>query len=453
MSLRRFAEAQKRGKQDARQYFLTVRAVGNVMVAGKIGAAMTAFYAGLNSLLTLLPTHYLSTEVEGDQIWRFASPYTSFASSTLFVTLEDVRKALELSHSVDWVHRDVSSGNVLPSGKIGQLADLEHVKRMDYYHSHDWRLASHRRRKLTSFTSSFQDGSMRVSAFSGSLNYEVHPTSFYCVAHAVENMRVELPMIAKPDHLRWFHILLPEQPSRLSAFVGSFDYCMLPPSFHRAAHEVYNVHQGLLIVRTESEKEMPPAQEPAYTESLAQLNSILVGCKYWSWCSRALHERFFTAYNILLHKYSAGRSIFVVGTAVMQRDLAMITNAVGFFAAMLPSKTVINETKTSAQYLCEFKSMLIRFLAHDEVTSEDIASEGKSSSTGRGHFKHLFAPSGMNMETTSNLESNRLSTQVIISLSNDEEQYGFLLTVHLRSSHVPFVSTTTSTQNVQPTIS
>lgn len=69
MSLRRFAEAQKRGKQDARQYFLTVRAVGNVMVAGKIGAAMTAFYAGLSSLLTLLPTHYLSTEVEGDQIW------------------------------------------------------------------------------------------------------------------------------------------------------------------------------------------------------------------------------------------------------------------------------------------------------------------------------------------------------------------------------------------------
>ncbi|KAI6111250.1 hypothetical protein F5141DRAFT_1113421 [Pisolithus sp. B1] len=40
------------------------------------------------------------------------------------------------------------------------------------------------------------------------------------------------------------------------------------------------------------------------------------------------------------------------------------------------------------------------------------------------------------METISQLESNRLSAKVIIPLYNDEEQYEFLLTVHLRSSHV-----------------
>ncbi|KAI6098831.1 putative nonribosomal peptide synthetase [Pisolithus croceorrhizus] len=145
---------------------------------------------------------------------------------------------------------------------------------------------------------------------------------------------------------------------------------------------------------------------------------------------------FFAAYNILLHKYSAGQSSFVVGTAVTQRNLPMLTNVVGFFANMLPIKTVIDETKTFAEYLSEFKNALIGSLAHDEVTYEDIVTEGKSSSTGRGYFKHLFAPGGMNMETISQLESNHLSTKSIISLPNGEEQYEFLLTVHPRSGHV-----------------
>ncbi|KAI6142295.1 putative nonribosomal peptide synthetase [Pisolithus thermaeus] len=145
---------------------------------------------------------------------------------------------------------------------------------------------------------------------------------------------------------------------------------------------------------------------------------------------------FFAAYNILLHKYSAGQSSFVVGTAVTQRNLPMLTNVVGFFANMLPIKTVIDETKTFAEYLSEFKSALIGSLAHDEVTYEDIVAEGKSSSTGRGYFKHLFAPGGMNMETISQLESNHLSTKSIISLPNGEEQYEFLLTVHPRSGHI-----------------
>ncbi|KAI6009612.1 putative nonribosomal peptide synthetase [Pisolithus orientalis] len=145
---------------------------------------------------------------------------------------------------------------------------------------------------------------------------------------------------------------------------------------------------------------------------------------------------FFAAYNILLHKYSAGQSSFVVGTAVTQRNLPMLMNVIGFFANLLPIKTVIDETKTFAEYLGEFKDALIASLAHDEVTYEDIVTEGKSSSTGRGYFKHLFAPGGMNMETISQLESNHLTTKSTVSLPNGEEQYEFLLTVHPRSGHV-----------------
>ncbi|KAG6370991.1 hypothetical protein JVT61DRAFT_10706 [Boletus reticuloceps] len=96
---------------------------------------------------------------------------------------------------------------------------------------------------------------------------------------------------------------------------------------------------------------------------------------------------FFVAYNVL-HKYS-GQSTFVIGTAVTQRNLSNFT---GFFANMLPIKT-INETQTFTEYLKEFKTSLISCLAHDEVTYEDLVGLGKSSS-GRGYFKHLFAPGG-----------------------------------------------------------
>ncbi|KAI5993419.1 hypothetical protein EDC04DRAFT_1271012 [Pisolithus marmoratus] len=145
---------------------------------------------------------------------------------------------------------------------------------------------------------------------------------------------------------------------------------------------------------------------------------------------------FFAAYNILLHKSSAGQSSFIVGTAVTQRNLPMLTNVIGFFANLLPIKTVIDEGQTFAEYLGEFKNALTSSLAHDEVTYEDIVTEGKSSSASRGYFKHLFAPGGMNMETISQLKSNHLTTKSTISLPNGEEQYEFLLTVDPRSGNV-----------------
>ncbi|KIK92693.1 hypothetical protein PAXRUDRAFT_146735 [Paxillus rubicundulus Ve08.2h10] len=144
---------------------------------------------------------------------------------------------------------------------------------------------------------------------------------------------------------------------------------------------------------------------------------------------------FFAAYNVLLHKYSDQAS-FVVGTAVTQRNLPMLSEVIGFFANMLPIKTVIDDTKTFTEYLTQFKDTLIACLSHDEVTYEDIVAQGKSSSSGRGYFKHLFAPGGMNMETISQLEFNHLTPKSTISLPNGEEQYEFLLTVHPSTGHV-----------------
>lgn len=144
---------------------------------------------------------------------------------------------------------------------------------------------------------------------------------------------------------------------------------------------------------------------------------------------------FFAAYNVLLHKYSS-QSSFVIGTAVTQRNLPTLTNVVGFFANMLPIKTVINETKTFTEYLEEFKTSLIECLAHDEVTYEDLVGLGKSPSGSRGYFKHLFAPGGINMETISQLDTNHIIVKSVVPLANGEERYDFLLTVHPSNGHV-----------------
>lgn len=143
---------------------------------------------------------------------------------------------------------------------------------------------------------------------------------------------------------------------------------------------------------------------------------------------------FFAAYNVLLHKYSS-QSTFVIGTAVTQRNLPMLANVIGFFANMLPIKTVVDETQTFTEYLKEFKTSLIACLAHDEVTYEDLVGLGKSPSSSRGYFKHLFAPGGINMETISQLDHHHITSKSVVSLPNGEEQYEFLLTVHPKSGN------------------
>ena len=85
---------------------------------------------------------------------------------------------------------------------------------------------------------------------------------------------------------------------------------------------------------------------------------------------------------------------------------------------MLPVKTEIDETKTFSEYLVTFKNTLIACLTHHDVMYEDIVAQGKSSSTGRRYFKHLFALGGMDVETISELDSHLPHTKSILSLPN-----------------------------------
>ncbi|KAF9233979.1 hypothetical protein BU15DRAFT_66101 [Melanogaster broomeanus] len=104
----------------------------------------------------------------------------------------------------------------------------------------------------------------------------------------------------------------------------------------------------------------------------------------------------------------------------------MLTNIVGFFANMPPIKTIIDETNPFAAYLGQFKQSLMVCLSHGEVTYEDIVAQVKSSSSGRGYFKHLFALGGMNMETISQVEFHHLRPKSTTSVPNGEERYEFL---------------------------
>ncbi|KDQ61422.1 hypothetical protein JAAARDRAFT_54793 [Jaapia argillacea MUCL 33604] len=48
-----------------------------------------------------------------------------------FHVLVDGAKALDLMHACGWVHRDISSGNILQVGDGGKLCDLEYAKKID----------------------------------------------------------------------------------------------------------------------------------------------------------------------------------------------------------------------------------------------------------------------------------------------------------------------------------
>ncbi|KIK12667.1 hypothetical protein PISMIDRAFT_647200, partial [Pisolithus microcarpus 441] len=58
---------------------------------------------------------------------------------TVLQTLMGVHAALQFLHSVDWVHRVISSGNVLHSSEMSKLVDPEYAKHMDSNTTHEVR--------------------------------------------------------------------------------------------------------------------------------------------------------------------------------------------------------------------------------------------------------------------------------------------------------------------------
>ncbi|KAI6140067.1 hypothetical protein EDD17DRAFT_1499893 [Pisolithus thermaeus] len=159
-------------EEEARKYFLTVLAAGNVMVDGNIDNTDRLLREsdlppdrssyrlpvdevpkqkpirsgeGLTPTFPFVPCSAEHSKVPHRTHSRLVfrevcQPlYELRTLDTVFATLEDARKALQFLHSVGWVHRDVSGGNVLRWDKLGKLADLEYAKHMNSNTSHEVR--------------------------------------------------------------------------------------------------------------------------------------------------------------------------------------------------------------------------------------------------------------------------------------------------------------------------
>ncbi|KAI6004745.1 hypothetical protein EDD15DRAFT_2155510 [Pisolithus albus] len=256
---------------EARKYFLTVLAAGNVMVDGKID--------GTNSLLRMsdlpadctsypllfgeFPKTKLTTPAEG---LIPGLPYVSSSKQSIvahrnhsrlvfkevyqpifevqsldvvFETVQDARRALQFMHSVGWVHSEVNSTNVLRAGSMGKLADLDYAKRMD---------SNSTRCEFQMEVPEFVACEVEAQEYlfispRWSLDRHFRPLFRFNPLHDMESL-LWIPTWtlyyhvdqerSRPSegHIRWFHLLFPGHGSRFGAFSASFHYSVLPPSFH-----------------------------------------------------------------------------------------------------------------------------------------------------------------------------------------------------------------------------
>lgn len=185
----------------------------------------------------------------------------------VFKTLMDVHKASQSLHRVDWVHRIISGGNVLPSGEMGKLADLENARRK---------------------------GTM------GFMAWEVGTQSYLSEPPLGGKTRSEVPFRFNPLHdmdsvwwiARWLLYCHVDQedsrPSseqitcfrepflrRLKAWGDVFhtlDLERLPASLQRARRAVAYMGKEIKVAYTESEKKMPPA----FADPLKRLSAIFL---------------------------------------------------------------------------------------------------------------------------------------------------------------------------------
>ncbi|KAI6017109.1 hypothetical protein EDC04DRAFT_2902739 [Pisolithus marmoratus] len=282
---------------EARKYFLTVLAAGNVMVDGKIDGAdsllrisdlpadCTSYPLSVDELSTpartgegLSPSFpcvrgsakqsRLHHKIHSRLVFKdVCQPMYELRSlDTVFETFEDARTALQFLHSVKWVHCNVSAGNVLRVGRIGKLADLEYAKRIESETIHDVRTG------MLGFVACEVEAQIYLfkgyrpkpkgQAWKPSFRFNpLHDVeSIWWIATWVLYYHVDQDG-SQPttDQSTWFNKFFPGRPdslSRMGAFLDHVDCEVLPTSFHPAAHEAEEMHQELKMAYFNSEKEM-----------------------------------------------------------------------------------------------------------------------------------------------------------------------------------------------------
>ncbi|KAI6110909.1 hypothetical protein EDD16DRAFT_1522009 [Pisolithus croceorrhizus] len=302
-----FADLQKhKGREqeeEARKYFLTVLAAGNVMVEGNIDNTDRllresdlppdrSYRLPVDEVPKQKPIRTHSRLVFREVCQPL---YELQTLDTVFATLEDARKALQFLHSVGWVHRDVSGGNVLRWDNLGKLADLEYAKHMNSNASHEVRtgtldfmaceVEAQKHLFIQPKAIRKDPASRKRVQFPFRFNPLHDVESIWWIATWILYYHVdEKGRQLSTDQIRCFRELFPGRlNSRTSAFLAPLADAVLPTPFQTAAHIVEDMRDQLRIAYTASETNMPPV----YDDALEMLHSTFNEC----FASAAEHSR------------------------------------------------------------------------------------------------------------------------------------------------------------------
>ncbi|KAI5993484.1 hypothetical protein EDD15DRAFT_2529981 [Pisolithus albus] len=288
---------------DARKYFLTVLAAGDVMVHGKKDKTTSLLHdskdlppgfglhplpaddtpkckptrtgEGLTPIFSCVPPSVKKSQIHHRIHYRLVfkevcEPIHDLKRlDTVFKVLMDIHEALQLLHSIGWVHRDLSTGNALCWKGRGKLADLEYAKHIDDSVTHEVRTGTleFMACEVEAQKYLFQrptDELFDLVQYSFKFNPLHDMESLWWIATWTLYFHVDQKGgRPSPEQIEQFYELFPGRlkSGRFMTFSASLEYTVLPPSFHRAGREVDYMRQRIQRAYAASEEKLPPDYE------------------------------------------------------------------------------------------------------------------------------------------------------------------------------------------------
>ncbi|KAI6000170.1 hypothetical protein F5J12DRAFT_846418 [Pisolithus orientalis] len=253
-------------ENEARKYFLTIVEAGDVIVNGMVDGTTSLLHA------SDLPADCPSYVLPVDGKWKVKLTrsseglppsfscevcmpiYKLQCLNTVFQMLQDIHEALEILHSIDWVHHDVSTTNSLRVGEVGKLADLEYVKHMNDTSRHEIHM------ETVNFMACEVEGQTYLFKPPGFFDKVYSPPFRFNPLHNMESLWWIQTWIL------YYHVGQPH--SQQSSKQEDYSKNLFPGQL-----KVAMMHGKLKLAYIESEKCLPQ-EPPAYVAPLAGLHTI-----------------------------------------------------------------------------------------------------------------------------------------------------------------------------------
>ncbi|KAI5984940.1 hypothetical protein EDD15DRAFT_2374621 [Pisolithus albus] len=297
---------------EARDYFLTVVAAGDVMVHGEkdettslLRDELPSGYSlhrlpaddtpnckptrsgeGLTPIFSCVPPSAKNSKIHHRTHYRLVfkevcEPIHDLKRlDTVFKVLMDIHEALQLLHSIGWVHRDLSTGNALCWKGRGKLADLEYAKHIDDSVTHEVRTGTleFMACEVESQNYLFERPTDELELDPVEYSFKFNPLhdmeSLWWIATWTLYFHVDQKG-GRPSsgQITQFQKLFPgrfQSTLRRDAFSKALKCKVLPASFHRAGFQVEYMRQRIRRAYAASEEKLPPD----YENPLEHLHSL-----------------------------------------------------------------------------------------------------------------------------------------------------------------------------------